>query len=169
MEKRINKRFEIYISEFKDAVRNKISSMNIPEKEKMNELVEYIYEYERLTLGKDDFAKRKRVKNSIPNINRCNACRANGEQCTRRRKENSDFCGTHFKGTPHGLTLTEEESNSVMKSIEIFAEDIQGIIYYIDKYNNVYKNSDILEGIVNPKIIGSYTRNEDKTYQIKIV
>jgi hypothetical protein len=169
MEKRINKKFETYISEFKDAIRGKISTMNIAEKEKINELIEYIYEYERLSFTKDDFAKRKRVKNSIPNINRCNACRANGEQCTRRRKENSDFCGTHFKGTPHGLTTTSEESNSVMKSVEIFAEDIQGIIYYIDRFNNVYKNSDILEGITNPKIIGSYTNLEDKGYQIKIM
>ena len=117
MEKRINKKFETYISEFKDAIRSKISAINIAEKDKMNELIEYIYEYERLSFSKDDFAKRKRVKNSIPNINRCNACRANGEQCTRRRKENSDFCGTHFKGTPHGLTMTIEESNTVMKSV----------------------------------------------------
>jgi len=169
MEKRINKKFETYISEFKDAIRSKISTMNIAEKEKINELVEYIYEYERLSFTKDDFAKRKRVKNSIPNINRCNACRANGEQCTRRRKENSDFCGTHFKGTPHGLTTTAEESNSVMKSVEIFAEDIQGIIYYIDRFNNVYKNSDILEGITNTKISGIYQKTEDKRYQIKIM
>jgi len=169
MEKRINKKLESYISEFKDGIRNKIGTLNISEKEKVNELIEFIYEYERLALNKDDFVKRKRVKNTIPNINRCNACRANGEQCTRRRKENSEFCGTHFKGTPHGLTTEPNSQNTNMKSVDIFAEDIQGIIYYIDKFNNVYKNSDILEGIQNPGIIGKYTKSDDGVYQVKIM
>ena len=52
MEKRINKKFETYISEFKDAIRSKISSINFAEKDKTNELIEYIYEYERLSFTK---------------------------------------------------------------------------------------------------------------------
>jgi hypothetical protein len=35
----------------------------------------------------------------------------------------------------------------------VFAEEIFGIVYYIDKQNNVYKTEDILEGKENPKII----------------
>ena len=168
MEKRINKKLESYISQIKDDICGKINILNISEKEKMNELIEFIYEYERLALVKEDFVKRKRVKNTIPNINRCNACRANGEQCTRRRKENSEFCGTHFKSTPHGLTMEPNLHSSNMKSVEIFAEDVQGIIYYIDKFNNVYKNSDIMEGIQNPGTIGKYSKSIDGVYQIKI-
>ncbi len=168
MEKRINKKLENYIVQFKDDIRNKITNLNITsEKNKINELIEYIYEYERLSLNKDDFVKRKRVKNSIPSVNRCSACRANGEQCTRRRKGTSDFCGTHYKGTPHGLTSETDKANSNMKQLEIFAEDVQGIIYYIDKYNNVYKSSDILEGVMNPTIIGKYTKNND-IYEITL-
>ena len=64
---------------------------------------EYIYEYPRLVICKEDLIKRKRIKNSIPCLNRCSAKRADGDQCTRRRKDGCDFCGTHAKGTPHGL------------------------------------------------------------------
>ena len=103
MDKRLNKKSELYVTQFKDDLRTKITGLCFDEKSKVNELIEYVYEYERLNFVKDDFVKRKRVKNSIPDLNRCNAKRANGEQCTRRRKEQCEFCGTHFKGAPHGL------------------------------------------------------------------
>jgi len=45
--------------------------------------------------------KRKRVKSSIPAHKRCSALRKDGEQCYRRRTDESIFCGTHIKGTPH--------------------------------------------------------------------
>ena len=48
--------------------------------------------------------KRKRVKNVVHLSDRCCAKRANGEQCTRRRKDTTtEYCGTHLKGTPHGI------------------------------------------------------------------
>jgi len=117
-----------------------------------------VYEYERMTFDKDDFIKRKRVKNSIPNNNRCAAKRANGEQCTRRRREDCEFCGTHYKGAPHGLMSDHTPANHT-KQLEIFAEDISGIIYYMDKQNNVYKITDILEGKEDPGMIGKYTKH----------
>jgi hypothetical protein len=152
MEKRINRRSENYVSTFKNSIRDKIIEIDFEEKTKINELMEYIYDYERLVFVKEDFVKRKRVKNSIPSTNRCNARRANGEQCTRRRKDNCEFCGTHSKGVPHGFMEEEDATRSTQK-LEVFAEDIQGIVYYIDKYNNVYKTEDIILGKENPAII----------------
>ena len=70
--------------------------------------IQYVYDFERLLLVKDDFIKRKRIKNAIPVTNRCNALRANNEQCTRRRKDGCEFCGTHSKGTPHGLVANDD-------------------------------------------------------------
>ena len=157
MEKRINKKLELYIVQFKDNIRNKINELVIEEKQKATQLIEYIYEYEKLVLSKDDFVKRKRLKNSIPNMNRCTAKLANGEQCTRRRKQDCEYCGTHYKGLPNGLmdpNETPETSNK--KTIDIFAEDIKGIVYYMDKYNNVYKVTDVLDGKENPQIIAKY-------------
>lgn len=155
MEKRINKRIETYVTSFKDDVRKKINTLTFDEevKPKINELLEFVYDYERLVLVKDDLAKRKRIKNTIPALNRCNAKRANGEQCTRRRKDKCEFCGTHVKGTPHGLVQTCENVDSITQKIEVVAEEICGIVYYIDKFNNVYKTEDILEGKQNPTVI----------------
>jgi len=159
MEKRLNKKIEIYITTFKDSIRNKINELSFNEKPLINELLEYVYDYERLSIIKDDFIKRKRIKNAIPVNNRCNAKRANGEQCTRRRKNKCEYCGTHMKGTPHGFFQLDDATETSNQKMEVVAEDVCGIVYYIDKFNNVYKTEDILEGKENPGIIAKCLRN----------
>jgi hypothetical protein len=137
------------------------------EKSKMNELVEYIYEYERLILSKDDFAKRKRVKNAIPVSNRCHALRANGEQCTRQRKDNCEFCGTHSKGVPHGLlSQNGEPVPPITQKLEVIAEEIKGIVYYIDQFQNVYRTEDLLPNKQNPEIIAKCEKKNTGGYSI---
>lgn len=159
MEKRINKLLENYITLFKDNIKKKITENNI-DSNNINNILEYIYDYERLVLSKEDLIKRKRIKNSIPTNNRCNAKRANGEQCTRRKKEESEYCGTHVKGTPHGCFMLNCDNKEILeKKIEVIAEEVMGIVYYIDNNNNVYKTEDILKEIENPKIIGKCIRN----------
>ena len=166
MEKRINKRIETYVSAFKDDIRNKVIQLQFQDKPKINELMEFVYEYNRLTLQKDDFIKRKRLKNAIPLLNRCNAKRANGEQCTRRRRSDCEYCGTHYKGAPHG-TVGEENANITQNQrMEVIAEDICGIVYYVDKYNNVYHTEDVLRNNENPRIIAKYEKNENGKYVI---
>ncbi len=151
----MNSKIQAHLAKFKSDVRSKIIDLGFGGHSQTNELIEYITEYERLVLEKDDFVKRKRVQNEIPISNRCNAKRASGEQCTRRRRNDCDFCGTHYKGTPHGLVCdaagNDEERHS--HKHEVVATDIMGIVYYIDKYNNVYRTEDILQGVNNPKII----------------
>lgn len=164
MEKRINDLSKQYVAKFKDDVRKKIMELGLGETEGMNELIEYIIEYDRLCFEKDDFLKRKRIKNAVPQINRCNAKRANGEQCTRKRRDGCEFCGTHYKGTPHGLITGEESDEPTQETvkIEVFAEDISGIVYYIDKYGNVYKTDDILNNLPNPNVIAKWVKNNGK-------
>ena len=166
MDKRLNKKCETYVVQLKSDIRAKIMDIGFDDKSKMNELIEYVYEYERLNFAKDDFIKRKRVKNSIPNDNRCSAKRANGEQCTRRRKEQCEFCGTHFKGAPHGLITSNDSAKTPdanKQTLEVFAEDVDGIIYYIDKFNNAYNMEDILGQKENPRVIGKYIKSQGFT------
>jgi len=160
MEKKMNKIIENYITHFKDSIKTKVLELGVEDKTKTNELLEFVYDYDRLVLSNDDFVKRKRIKNAIPTSNRCCAKRANNEQCTRRKKKDCDFCGTHSKGTPHGL-VSEYESLTDIEKIEVVAEDIKGIVYYIDKYNNVYKTEDILQGKQNPQIIAKCIRQNN--------
>ena len=164
MEKRINKKIETYVTTFKDNIRNKITELDFNEKIKINELIEFVYEYNRFSLAKEDLSKRKRIKNSIPSNNRCNAKRANGEQCTRRRKDDCEFCGTHSKGTPNGLIQDNENSGNIAinHKMEVFAEEIKGIVYYIDNNSNVYNTEDILSEKINPRIIAKYVKDDNK-------
>jgi len=161
MEKRINNKLETYISNLKTNICNKINNSTIEDKEQVNELLQFVYDYERLTMEKDDFIKRKRIKNAIPVTNRCNALRANNEQCTRRRKEGYEFCGTHTKGTPHGLIQNINQNNDNTKKHQVYAKEVQGIVYYIDNIKNVYNTEDIMNNISDPQIIATYEKKGD--------
>jgi hypothetical protein len=163
MEKRINKVIETYIVEFKDTIRKKIDELGFDEKSKVNDLLEHVYDYQRLSLTKDDFIKRKRIQNSIPVSNRCNARRANNEQCTRRRKTDSEYCGTHTKGTPNGCLNANTCNNSNEQKLDVVAKEIDGIVYYIDEHMNVYRTEDILNSKENPEIIAKYHIENGKT------
>ena len=99
VERRINKSIENYLTDFKDNIRKKTTELGI----KNDELIQYIYDYDRLCLDKEEFIKRKRVKNLVPFFDRCCAKRASAEQCTRKKKAGCEYCGTHMKGTPHGI------------------------------------------------------------------
>ena len=119
MEKRLNKKLEVYISSFKDNIRERATIIGLTKNEQTNQLLQYIYDYERLAFTKEDFQKRKRVKNFVPIFDRCCAKRASNEQCTRRKKEGCEFCGTHLKGTPHGVIDNQDEPKNTTQKIKI--------------------------------------------------
>ena len=158
MERRLNKKVEGYITSFKDSIREKATQMGMTKNEQVNQLLQFIYDYDRLSFNKEDFQKRKRVKNFVPMYDRCCAKRANDEQCTRRKKDGCEFCGTHLKGTPHGVIDMQNEAKNTTQKVEVCAQDIQGIVYYIDKNNNVYQAEDIISNKINPKIIAKYVK-----------
>jgi hypothetical protein len=162
MEKRLNKKTELYISTFKEDIKDKVTIMGLDKNENVSQLLQYIFDYDRLSFNKDDFKKRKRVKNIIPIFDRCCAKRANCEQCTRKKKEGSEFCGTHIKGAPHGVLNLQDENKVTTQKIEVYAQDIKGIIYYIDNNENVYQAEDIVINKINPKIIAKYVNNGDQ-------
>ena len=90
--------------------------------------------------------------------------RAKKEQCKRRKKGSDKFCGTHIKGTQHG-EINQEQTKPTHTKKTVWAQDIKGIIYYIDDTNNVYHPQDVLNNTVNPKIIAKYIL-EDGEYSI---
>jgi hypothetical protein len=165
MEKIINKKIETYTTSFKNDVSNKIKELSFEDKSNVNQLLEFVYDYHRLSISKEDMIKRKRIKNAIPDLNRCNAKRASGEQCTRRRKEDCEFCGTHLKGVPHGLIISQKTGETCMK-MDVIAQEISGIVYYIDTFENVYKTEDILEGKENPQIVAKYVKHGENQFSI---
>ena len=51
-----------------------------------------------------------------------------------------------------------KQNHKYTQKVEVYAQDIQGIVYYIDKNNNVYQAEDITMNKVNPKIIAKYLK-----------
>jgi len=159
MEKKINKKIDSYLFDFKENIKNKAYDLGLFNSESEQKLMQYIYDYEKLILDKDDFVKRKRNKNSISYFDRCCAKKANGEQCSRRKKSESEYCGSHSKGTPHGIVdAIEDENKNVKQKVDVWVQDIKGILYHLDKFGNVYCAEDIVLNKPNPKVIAQYVK-----------
>ena len=160
MEHRIVKKVEQHQLEFKNAIKTFLEENNCQVKSTIDvninnsNFLKFIYDFENLSLLKDDFKKRKRIKNQVPQYERCEARRANCEQCTRRKKDDCSFCGTHSKGTPHGVVDSSNNENKKITKIEVWVKEIKGINYYVDADNNVYLPGDILSNVPNPRKIG---------------
>lgn len=103
--------------------------------------------------------KRSRVRNEVNKKKQCRACRADGKQCSRQRKDGEDFCGTHIKGCPHGkYKITEDHKDELKLSIIEYL----GIMYYIDlNTRKVYSTEDVLNKKNDPEVIGTYD-NDNK-------
>ena len=166
MEGRATAKASEYMQDFKDDIKDFVLGQDCSHEVK-SAIMQQIYNYRALEFTKEDFIKRKRMKNVVPRCDRCCAKRANDDQCTRKRRDGSLFCGTHIKGTPHGtIDNVSNNSSSTSKHVELTAQEIKGIIYYLDDSNNVYKTEDVLQNKVNPAIIASYVRSADGSYSI---
>ena len=159
MEIKINKKIQCYTRTFKENLIDKIQSIDNTDNVKY--VVSFIKDYEVLEVTKEDLCKSRRAKNNVNIQERCQALRANNTQCTRRKQKGLCFCGTHIKGTPYGKVT---ELSSVCKDVEeinIYIQEICGINYYIDSYENIYSSEDILNNIESPTIIGKYSIVEE--------
>jgi hypothetical protein len=186
MEKNLNKKVQEYQLGFKNDIKKWLEDTktsiltNNSNDNKTSEFLKFVFDYTSFELTKSDFQKRKRAKNIIPQQEKCIAKRANGVQCTRRRKQSDVLmCGTHLKGTPHGVCSDNDTHNTndtnvnyAQKNIlqttkvEIWIQEIKGINYYIDNVNNVYRTEDIISNKQNPDIIAKWKLNGNDKYTI---
>jgi FKBP-type peptidyl-prolyl cis-trans isomerase len=181
MERRIGARIDSYIIAFKDDISLKIRELNSAlsaesksqeqQPSQQTQIADQLCK--QLKLGKEDFMKRKRVKNIVPSQHRCHAKRANGEQCTRKKKVGCDYCGTHTKGAPNSIMDDGANEISAVKtsqqSVNVWVQNIKGIEYFIDANNNVYKHEDVIENTANPQIIAKCAKNESGQYSIEFL
>jgi hypothetical protein len=162
MDKIINKSIEEYLTKYKMDIRNKMMELKFSDDEKKNQLLEFVFDYNRLTIKKEELKKPTRLKTIIPPCLRCSAKRVNGEQCTRRKNKEGEYCGTHSKVLPYGVFDVVKNDDEVKKNLNVVAENIQGIMYYIDSFLNVYNTEDILEGKEDPRIVAKAEKNNNK-------
>lgn len=155
MEKRITNKVSQYIEIFKTDIKNKLEDDKELNYDFKSDFLKFIYDYESLNLNKEDFVKRRRIKSMVPSYMRCMAKRANGEQCTRKKRDGTCYCGTHEKSRPHG-EIDNDKEEVKYKKVEIWLQEINGILYYIDSNNNIYKTEDIISNQINPSIHAKY-------------
>jgi len=159
MEKRINDKVSVYVDTFKSTIKTYIEDNKNMQFDDKSELLKMVYDLDRLEITKEDFAKRKRCKSVVPFYNRCIAKKACGEQCTRKKQTSSEFCGTHDKNRPHGVINSNTGEETVKNiELEIWLQEINGINYFIDKNNNIYKSEDIIHNSKTPQIIAKYEK-----------
>ena len=94
---------------------------------------------------------KKRNKRVLPKEVRCMGRKIDGEQCTRSRRNGSDYCKSHEKRLPHGRiddnSFVKKERGKrgrKKKSIEndyiaTKLEKINGVDYLVDEFDNVFK------------------------------
>ena len=58
---------------------------------------------------------------------------------------------------PHGVV-----GGSKVRKTEVWAENIDGIICYLDETGAVYKTEDVMNKKMNPQVIGQWTLAEGK-------
>ena len=153
MQKKLQAHVDNYIHSMKEQIREILLDQG---NTTTNECLEKIFAIDGLNINMDDFSRKKRVRNIIADCDRCCAFKAEKERCTRKKREGYNVCGTHLKGTPHGM-IDNDINETHMKKIEVYTKDIGGVIYYVDNEKNVYSSTDIMKAIQNPTKIGYYT------------
>ena len=156
MEKKIQGKINDFVKSFKEDIQGKVDELGISENDK-KELVLYISSYGSTAL-ENVFQKQKRAHTTFPSSLRCISNRSDGQQCSRRKKDGCDYCGTHSKGSPYG---TFQEQIPTITKTEVWAQEIGGIYYYLDCANNVYSTEDIVNNKLNPQIIAKYEKKGD--------
>ena len=170
MENRITKKVVNYQIEFKNDIKDWLDDKNIGLYDKngntvKSEFLKFIYDYNNFILSKEDLKKRKCIKNHLNQYERCCAKKANNQQCSRRKKDTNEYCGTHTKGTPYGI-YNENCKMKKMKKIEIWVQEINGIQYYLDNDKNVYLPEDIIDNTKSPRIISKWEYDMDGNFII---
>ena len=95
VETRLNARISEYFDTMKKGFEDVIERVDNSNDQTM--LKEFMNSIKPFSITQDDLLKRKRVKNIVPYFDRCLGKKSNGTQCTRRRKDGSELCGTTLK------------------------------------------------------------------------
>tara|TARA_B100001093_G_scaffold442236_1_gene443825 strand:+ start:1462 stop:1962 length:501 start_codon:yes stop_codon:yes gene_type:complete len=106
--------------------------------------------------------KKKRKKNRVLDKNElCMAKKADGHQCTRRRKDGNEYCGKHLNNLKFGRIDDDDKYNDTNKYIKTTREKIDGIDYLVDSNNTVYSFDKNNPTIIGQKIQGKLVLLKD--------
>lgn len=139
MEKLVLSQTDQYFTTFKTEIQKKAIDLSFHEKDKINELLNFIFEYEKIKYDKNVFTKKGKPSessnpNTIINIeqtkppqpphpeqlpqiteeDQCIAVRKQGMRCTRKKTKGQMYCGTHCIKGDYLKTDAPPNENSKM-------------------------------------------------------
>jgi hypothetical protein len=161
-------------------LKNPIFKMFKDELEAMLEIISNTYDINYEELKKLSFSNsnlaiqygiRKRIKRKIDKDKQCMGRKIDGEQCTRSRKECSEYCLSHQKNLKFGriddgkVIVQESERKKKKKRDDDYIATkrkiIKDITYLIDDKNNIYSYN-----IEAPVLLGTYDNLQDKIVSV---
>jgi hypothetical protein len=163
--KKTNEVIKDYVENFKNVIKTKIHSLDNADMSNSakNSLLKIVYDYDVLAINKETITKKKRSQTIVPFEKRCIALCAGNRQCSRKKNPGIHICGTHIKGTPHGVIENHDEVSSTnTKLVQTWMQCIMGIDWYIDNDNNIYMTEDILNNVNNPRVYAKYVKNGEE-------
>ena len=140
------------LQNFHDGLVDKMKSVYI-QSEVISEVMDYVTNHDLFLSENEDIKKSRRVKKEVSMNDQCNATRIDGKRCTRRKKQDVQYCGTHLNCSSH-IEFNSVDIVCPIKDKTVSAIDVQGIIYYIDADLNVYNTEDVIKEVLDPSIIG---------------
>lgn len=149
---------------------NNVYSQDNVLKQECTKVIDYMIKKYDISCRQDDIitevmnivskneSPRRRNNLNLPQEERCLGRKADGQQCTRRKRDNSCYCGSHMKKLPCGhvndgqvIVIKEKgkrgrkkktcESENRKKYIETWIDPQLGSKFLVDKNNFVYKNN----------------------------
>lgn len=157
VESTVNYKVQSYISQMKFDIQRHIMGLHfVHEPEKINQLVEYILGYDRIELNSNDFlcspAKKPRTTPSSR---------------VSKKKKDSVISAMPMNNDLADFFSTDAEVLPVAPStIELVAQDISGITFFIDSFGNVYNTEQVMNKLPNPQIVAHYTCDKEGKYNI---
>lgn len=133
------------------------------------------YNIDILNIGAK-FGVKKRNRRVLPSDKQCMGRKLDGKQCTRGRKDNSEFCKSHQNKLPFGRIDDDDycikepskrgrkKKNNVLncnKYIVTHIEEIEGSNYLVDDNNLVYSFD-----VNNPSFLGIKQNNVLKKIEV---
>jgi len=115
--------------------------------------VEYETLMKKYCIEPNSKSSKKYKKKPAKKGNICMAKKADGFQCTRRKKDKMEYCGKHIKKLKFGRIDDELRYSDKTKYIKTKRENIDGEYYLVDEQNLVYSCSKTHPLLLGKKMI----------------
>jgi hypothetical protein len=148
---------------FKDELENMLTTISDRYSIDYEELKKLSFSNSNLAI---QYGIRKRIKRKIDKDKQCMGRKIDGEQCTRSRKECSEYCLSHQKNlkfgrVDDGRVITQETERKKKKRrgddyIATKRKTIGEVVYLMDEKRNIYSYN-----LENPQYLGVYNDESD--------